>query len=263
MYYPCNITSHDTPPTLRLTQERNTDVLQAAWDGYRKASSPLANKARASFKTLIDLQTDILNGIQSSAKTSFSSLRNVIFTVTGIILLPAIGLTFAVVKSITGPLNSLQLTIENIEKESDLTQRIPVTGKDELGCVADAINKILEKFQGIITRLPSSSGQLASSISHVSSVTQETSNAIQQQQFEVEKVATASWMHYHTRDPEWYRLLSISSWGGCVLCLFALDPVVAALPPQGFRWLLASGIFYTSGIHGVMASGIYLYLLAV
>jgi len=32
------------------------------------------------------------------------------------------------------------------------------------------------------------------------------------------------------------------------LCLFALDPILAALPPQGFRWLLAGGIFYTSGI---------------
>jgi len=32
------------------------------------------------------------------------------------------------------------------------------------------------------------------------------------------------------------------------LCLFTLDPIIAALPPQGFDWLLAGGIFYTSGI---------------
>jgi hemolysin III len=32
------------------------------------------------------------------------------------------------------------------------------------------------------------------------------------------------------------------------LCLLALDPILAALPPAGFRWLLAGGIFYTSGI---------------
>ncbi len=32
------------------------------------------------------------------------------------------------------------------------------------------------------------------------------------------------------------------------LCLLALDPILAALPPLGFRWLLAGGIFYTSGI---------------
>ena len=32
------------------------------------------------------------------------------------------------------------------------------------------------------------------------------------------------------------------------LCVFALNPIVAALPPEGFGWLLAGGIFYTSGI---------------
>ena len=32
------------------------------------------------------------------------------------------------------------------------------------------------------------------------------------------------------------------------LCVFALDPIIAALPPEGFFWLLAGGIFYTSGV---------------
>jgi hemolysin III len=32
------------------------------------------------------------------------------------------------------------------------------------------------------------------------------------------------------------------------MCLFALDPIVAALPPEGFNWLVAGGVFYTSGI---------------
>ena len=32
------------------------------------------------------------------------------------------------------------------------------------------------------------------------------------------------------------------------LCLFALDSIVAALPAEGFRWLLVGGVFYTSGI---------------
>lgn len=32
------------------------------------------------------------------------------------------------------------------------------------------------------------------------------------------------------------------------LCIFALNPVLATLPPDAFRWLLVGGIFYTSGI---------------
>ena len=32
------------------------------------------------------------------------------------------------------------------------------------------------------------------------------------------------------------------------LCLFALDPLLAAIPWAGFLWLLAGGLFYTSGV---------------
>lgn len=32
------------------------------------------------------------------------------------------------------------------------------------------------------------------------------------------------------------------------LCVFALDPIIAGLPAVGFFWLVAGGIFYTSGI---------------
>lgn len=32
------------------------------------------------------------------------------------------------------------------------------------------------------------------------------------------------------------------------LVLFALGPIITALPPAGFRWLLAGGIFYTAGV---------------
>jgi len=32
------------------------------------------------------------------------------------------------------------------------------------------------------------------------------------------------------------------------LCVFALEPIAAALPPVGFQWLVAGGVFYTSGI---------------
>ena len=31
-------------------------------------------------------------------------------------------------------------------------------------------------------------------------------------------------------------------------CLLALNPILAALPAEGFRWLLVGGIFYTSGV---------------
>lgn len=39
-------------------------------------------------------------------------------------------------------------------------------------------------------------------------------------------------------------LYLIMGWLG----VFALDSIIAALPPEGFRWLLIGGIFYTTGV---------------
>ncbi len=32
------------------------------------------------------------------------------------------------------------------------------------------------------------------------------------------------------------------------MCVFALDPIIDALPPAGFNWLVAGGVFYTTGV---------------
>ncbi len=45
------------------------------------------------------------------------------------------------------------------------------------------------------------------------------------------------------------RLLSLAIYLGMGwLVVFALDPLIAALPPAGFWWLLAGGLFYTVGV---------------
>ncbi len=45
------------------------------------------------------------------------------------------------------------------------------------------------------------------------------------------------------------RLLSLAIYLGMGwLVVFALDPLIAALPPAGFWWLLAGGLFYTFGV---------------
>lgn len=45
------------------------------------------------------------------------------------------------------------------------------------------------------------------------------------------------------------RILSLAIYLGMGwLVVFALDPLIAALPPAGFWWLLAGGLFYTFGV---------------
>jgi methyl-accepting chemotaxis protein len=68
----------------------------------------------------------------------------------------------------------------------DLTQKINITGKDELGRLADAFNKIISSMNQIVSQVRSSADKVASSAQEMSSsaeemnaTTQEVSNAIQ------------------------------------------------------------------------------------
>ncbi len=48
------------------------------------------------------------------------------------------------------------------------------------------------------------------------------------------------------RGSRWFSLVIYLGMGW--LILFALDPLIHALPPAGFWWLLAGGLFYTIGV---------------
>lgn len=47
------------------------------------------------------------------------------------------------------------------------------------------------------------------------------------------------------------------------LIVLALEPLLAALPEQGWKWLLAGGLFYTGGIVFFVLSGKYIYAHAI
>jgi methyl-accepting chemotaxis protein len=93
---------------------------------------------------------------------------------------------------VTGPLQRVIARIEDIaDGDGDLTARIEVTSTDELGHLAAAFNRFVEKLQGIISEIAGSTTQLAAAAEEMSAITHETSNALASQQSEVEQVATA------------------------------------------------------------------------
>jgi len=63
-------------------------------------------------------------------------------------------------RSITRPIHALKRAIHDIEEQSDLTARIALSRKDEIGEIADAFNSMIEKFQGIVGNLAAVTGKL-------------------------------------------------------------------------------------------------------
>ncbi len=73
----------------------------------------------------------------------------------------------------------------------DLSQKINVTGKDEIGELLLALDVMRNNLREIVTKMSESSSQLATSSEELSAVTGETNEVIYSQSVEIEQVVTA------------------------------------------------------------------------
>jgi len=106
-----------------------------------------------------------------------------------ILLVSILGYVFS--NSISSPINKLRRTLETIERDSDVSLRIDLDSKDEVGQTAVALNKMLTKFEGILNELNGSTLQLGSAADQMSSLAEQGNEGVNKQLRETEQVATA------------------------------------------------------------------------
>jgi len=93
---------------------------------------------------------------------------------------------------ITKPLNLLLVRLEDMSQgEGDLTERVILNRKDELGLVADAFNAFVEKIQRIISEVANMTAQLAAASEQLSSIAETSNASVKEQHHAVDQVATA------------------------------------------------------------------------
>ncbi|RUO80739.1 methyl-accepting chemotaxis protein [Idiomarina tyrosinivorans] len=93
---------------------------------------------------------------------------------------------------ITRPLKMMLARFEDMAKgEGDLTARINLDRKDELGQVADAFNEFVAKLQTMIIKINEMTEQLATSSEQLSTISEQSNVSVKEQHQAVEQVATA------------------------------------------------------------------------
>ncbi|WP_462321541.1 methyl-accepting chemotaxis protein [Halochromatium sp.] len=104
----------------------------------------------------------------------------------------ALTLGWLLTRAIVTPLKSTSRHLRSIaEGEGDLTQRLPVEGRDEVADLSAAFNGFAERVHGLVKQVVAASGQLASAAEQLSVTSGETRQQVHSQQLEVEQVATA------------------------------------------------------------------------
>jgi methyl-accepting chemotaxis protein len=122
-----------------------------------------------------------------------ASLRNSTILGTLLALLAAGIAIFLVAKAITRPINQAVLNLKDIaEGEGDLTMRLQVTTRDEIGEMALWFNAFIEKLQKIVAQISENSGHINRSSEGLSDIAASLSKASQNTSDRSTNVASAA-----------------------------------------------------------------------
>lgn len=128
---------------------------------------------------IIDLVNLEAAELEEQAKQMAVASNVITISVIAVALLIAVFLGFLTVYSIV---RSLRRTVELVEElgrgGGDLTQRLPVQGKDELARLAQGMNSFIAKLQEMMLKIADVSAQTASSTAQVAAAVEETSSSV-------------------------------------------------------------------------------------
>ncbi|MFW5453657.1 methyl-accepting chemotaxis protein [Thioalkalivibrio sulfidiphilus] len=121
--------------------------------------------------------------------------REALFSVLGVgllVLVLGMGLAWVIARGIVKPLCETVARLDDIAQgEGDLTQRLPVEGKNELTQLAVAFNAFVTKIQDVVRQVAGATSQLAAASEELSATAEQTTNQVRRQQNETDQVATA------------------------------------------------------------------------
>ncbi|MBI4936688.1 MAG: methyl-accepting chemotaxis protein [Nitrosomonadales bacterium] len=140
--------------------------------------------ATARINAMKEVENMVARNIQKEAANMAATARatmltSIAFGAAVVLLTVALGLW--IVRSISGPVVTLHETIVRVQSSNDLTQRVAVSGKDEIAQAGDAFNLLMGNMQGIIRNVSESAGRVRQSASQVAASTSQVSTGSQAQ----------------------------------------------------------------------------------
>ena len=153
--------------------------------------NPTFKPADEAAKAIYALETEQAKATYKDATSAYR--RTLIFIAIAVLASIAISaiIGFLVQKSIINAAGSLT-RVSRAVAEGDLTQRVNLTSKDELGTVGAAVDSMTDTFAQIINRVTDSSTQVATAAQQLSVNAEQTATGAEEVAAQAETVATAS-----------------------------------------------------------------------
>ncbi len=122
---------------------------------------PLLESRDVAIVKLKETVLDATREQEAKVDQTANDARTRLFMLSGLIGVVAFGVAIVVARRVTKPIAAAVLVIENVA-DGDLTQRLDVTGNDEIAQMAVALNRMLERTGDVIRKISSDADALAS-----------------------------------------------------------------------------------------------------
>lgn len=122
---------------------------------------PVIDPVSEKFSELIDVQLKVVKDEYEKSILMYKNLRNIIFLTVSLALVFVGFLSWFIISYINRQTIEIYDNLLNIAKSGNLTKRLKIYGKDELGEVAGAVNELIEKLSGLISKIKDSALNIA------------------------------------------------------------------------------------------------------
>ncbi|GAB6043000.1 methyl-accepting chemotaxis protein [Endothiovibrio diazotrophicus] len=193
-------------PERRRLAEESRQALKAYGAAFDEVASAIAKRNDAVVNVLekrgpemvqdaVELQQSVFQSLTRQGevvKGDVSNTERVILWFTLLAAVAGLLISTLVARGIVRPLRQTNAMLKDIaEGEGDLTRRVAVASRDEVGEMGENFNRFVGKLQGIVGEIAAATNQVATAAEELSAVTEQTSSGVRQQSIETEQVATA------------------------------------------------------------------------
>jgi len=120
-------------------------------------------------------------------------INNLVIFITAVALLTLVvgGAALLIIHLVTLRITQLKEIMADVEQSGDLSHRINLSGKDELGIMSNAFNSMMLSFQTIVNKVSSSSVQLDAIVERANQIGEKTVRGVLEQKKEIQQTASA------------------------------------------------------------------------
>lgn len=158
------------------------------------SSKGILGELRSEVHKVESLLEQVAKQLDATVESKIGSIDQLklMTTVAGLLIATLIiGVLAWLALSILKAINTLVETMKRAADNNDLTLRVDIASKDEIGTTASAFNSMLDKFQEILGQVTGASTQIATATEQMSNISTQTDQGLQEQKAQTMQLATA------------------------------------------------------------------------